>query len=34
MDEGSIVEVGAPQQVFASPREERTRSFVDKILSH
>jgi polar amino acid transport system ATP-binding protein len=34
MDEGRIVEVGAPQQVFGSPREERTRSFVDKILSH
>src|SRR5210317_2049733 len=30
MDEGRIVEVGAPQQVFGSPREERTRSFVDK----
>ena len=32
MDEGYIVEQGTPQEVFGSPREERTRSFLDKVL--
>ncbi|MCD7909348.1 MAG: ATP-binding cassette domain-containing protein, partial [Clostridium sp.] len=32
MDEGYIVEQGTPQEVFGNPREERTRSFLDKVL--
>jgi polar amino acid transport system ATP-binding protein len=32
MDEGRIVEEGAPQQVFDSPSQERTQSFLSKIL--
>lgn len=34
MDEGRVVESGPPQQIFDAPREERTRSFVSKILKH
>ena len=34
MDGGRIVEYGTPQQIFAAPREERTRDFVGKILKH
>ena len=32
MDEGVIVEQGAPRDVLASPREERTREFLSKVL--
>jgi ABC-type polar amino acid transport system ATPase subunit len=32
MDEGEIVEMGSPKQVFESPREERTRRFLKHIL--
>ena len=32
MDNGEVVETGAPAQVFESPREERTRRFLDHIL--
>jgi ABC-type antimicrobial peptide transport system ATPase subunit len=32
MDNGEVVETGSPQQVFASPREERTRRFLNHIL--
>ena len=32
MDEGYIVEQGTPQEVFGNPKEERTRSFLDKVL--
>jgi len=32
MDEGVIVETGDPKTFFGSPREERTRRFLDKIL--
>jgi ABC-type polar amino acid transport system ATPase subunit len=34
MDEGSIVEADAPETFFASPRSERARQFLSKILSH
>jgi ABC-type polar amino acid transport system ATPase subunit len=34
MDEGRIVEEGNPQSFFAQPKEERTRTFLSKILSH
>ena len=32
MDQGQIVEVGSPEHFFSNPREERTRSFLSKIL--
>ena len=32
MDDGYIVEQGTPEEVFGNPREERTRSFLDKVL--
>ena len=32
IDEGEIVEVGAPEEVFSNPRQDRTRAFFDKIL--
>ncbi|NLP44970.1 MAG: amino acid ABC transporter ATP-binding protein [Peptococcaceae bacterium] len=32
MDEGRIVETGQPQQLFTNPQEERTKSFLSKIL--
>jgi ABC-type polar amino acid transport system ATPase subunit len=34
MDEGQVVEEGAPDAFFAAPRSERTRQFLSKILSH
>ncbi len=34
MDEGRIIEEGGPQEFFANPKEERTRSFLSKILVH
>ncbi len=33
-DEGVIVESGTPQQIFESPGEARTRTFLSQILSH
>jgi len=32
IDEGEIVEVGPPEEVFTNPSHERTRAFFDKIL--
>ena len=32
MDEGVVVEEGTPEQFFGSPREERTRQFLSRIL--
>jgi polar amino acid transport system ATP-binding protein len=32
MDDGVVVETGAPQDVFANPREQRTRDFLSKVL--
>ena len=34
MDEGRIVEEGDPKEFFSSPKEERTRTFLSKILVH
>jgi polar amino acid transport system ATP-binding protein len=34
MDEGRVVETAAPDQLFNNPREQRTRLFLSKILSH
>ena len=32
IDKGETVEVGSPKHFFENPREERTRSFLSKIL--
>ncbi|ASA25609.1 amino acid ABC transporter ATP-binding protein [Paenibacillus donghaensis] len=34
MDQGQIVEEAEPEQFFANPREERTRTFLSRVLSH
>ena len=34
MDQGRIVETGAPEQVFDNPHHERTRLFLSKVLQH
>jgi len=34
MDDGQVVESGAPSQIFDAPQQERTRDFVSKILKH
>ncbi|MCI0549695.1 MAG: amino acid ABC transporter ATP-binding protein [Anaerolineae bacterium] len=33
-DEGQIVESGTPDEIFKSPKEERTKLFLSQILSH
>ena len=32
IDQGRIIESGAPQDIFSNPREERTRSFFSKVI--
>ncbi|BCR03776.1 ABC transporter ATP-binding protein [Desulfuromonas versatilis] len=32
MDQGKIVEEGTPEQIFSSPREERTKAFLNQVL--
>ena len=32
MDDGVVVERGAPGEVLANPRHERTRAFLSKVL--
>ena len=32
MDDGVIVETGEPKTFFGSPREERTKRFLEKVL--
>ena len=34
MDEGEIVEIGTSEEFFTSPREPRTKLFLDQILTH
>ena len=34
MDEGRIVEEGTPEAIFSSPKEERTKNFLHRILHH
>ncbi len=34
MDEGRVIEVDSPQNIFEAPAEERTQRFISKILSH
>ena len=33
MDNGTIVEEGAPDEIFTNPKEERTRAFLARILN-
>jgi len=32
MDQGQVVEIATPQEMFGSPKQERTKSFLDKVL--
>jgi polar amino acid transport system ATP-binding protein len=32
MDEGVVVEHGKPREVYANPKQERTKRFLDRIL--
>jgi len=34
MDEGQVVEIGPPEEVFTNSRHARTRDFFDKIIKH
>ena len=34
MDQGQIVEIGTPKQIFTDPQEERTKLFLSQILTH
>jgi polar amino acid transport system ATP-binding protein len=34
MDGGVIVEQGPPSQVIAAPQEDRTKSFLSRVLNH
>jgi polar amino acid transport system ATP-binding protein len=34
MDGGSILEQGTPTEIFGTPKEPRTRAFLDKVLTH
>jgi ABC-type polar amino acid transport system ATPase subunit len=34
MSDGMITETGAPDEIFANPREERTRAFISQIERH
>ena len=34
MDEGQVIEEGSPESFFTSPRSDRTKQFLSKILSH
>ncbi len=33
LDRGSIVESGTPDEIFTRPNEERTRSFLKKVIA-
>ena len=32
LDEGQILEQGPPQEIFASPKQPRTRQFLERII--
>ncbi len=34
MDEGEIIETAPPEQLFSTPKQPRTRAFLNQILSH
>ena len=33
LDEGRILEEGPPEEMFTAPREEATRTFLDRIIA-
>jgi polar amino acid transport system ATP-binding protein len=33
LDDGSIIEIGSPKELFSNPKEDRTKLFLDQILS-
>jgi ABC-type polar amino acid transport system ATPase subunit len=33
-DQGQIVESGTPEDIFKSPKEDRTKLFLSQILNH
>jgi polar amino acid transport system ATP-binding protein len=33
LDQGEVLESGAPDQIFSSPKHERTRAFLKRILA-
>lgn len=34
LDEGRIIEMGSPDEIFGNPSEERTRKFIQSVLHH
>lgn len=34
MDEGKVVEAGLPSNIFDNPKQERTKAFLNKVLTH
>jgi len=32
MDDGGVIEIGTPAEIFENPKEERTRSFLEQVL--
>ncbi|MCW8995646.1 MAG: amino acid ABC transporter ATP-binding protein, partial [Psychromonas sp.] len=34
MDEGEIIEIATPETLFTSPKNERTKIFLNQILTH
>ena len=34
IDRGTVLEAGSPEDIFDSPKEERTRSFLSRVLKH
>ena len=34
MDQGEIIEIGTPSEIFEHPQSPRTRAFLDQVLSH
>ena len=34
MDEGKLIEIGTPTEIFDDPKEQRTRDFLKAVLRH
>ena len=34
MDDGQFIEIGPPEQVLENPKDERTRTFLERFLQH
>ena len=34
LDKGCILEIGTPKEVFESPKNDRTKMFLSRILTH